>query len=222
MIVERSPGTLEVVLDAVEGERVVPRGHGCVGREDGRASHGSERLVECHAVGDELIDPVQNDEGRVPLVQVPYRRRDSEGAQRAHAADAENNFLLETRLSIAAIQACREIAILGGVFLEPRVEEVEVHAADRELPHVGQNGAIAERDGDDARRAIRLHGLFDGHVGPVEPLVDFLLPSLGRHRLMEVPLGIHESDADKGDPKVAGLLTVVTGENAEAAGVDRE
>ena len=58
---------------------------------------------------DVLADPLQDDEGRVPFVQMEDRRRRSERAQDADAADAENDFLLDAHLAIAAVEARREL-----------------------------------------------------------------------------------------------------------------
>ena len=62
----------------------------------------------------------------------------------------------------------------------------------------------------------------DRRVGPVELLVDFLLPAFRRDALAEVALRIHEADADERHAEVAGFLAVIAGEHAEAAGVDRQ
>ena len=127
---ERAPCPLQVMLDAVERKRIVTGGDGRVGCEDGGAPHGRQRLIEAHALGDVLVDALQDHECGVPFVQMPDSRRDSQRAQRPNAADAEDDFLLQARFAIAAIQARGEIAILRGVFLEPGVEQVQRHASD--------------------------------------------------------------------------------------------
>ena len=70
--------------------------------------------------------------------------------------------------------------------------------------------------------AVGADGRLDRRVGPVQPLVDFLLPAFRRHRLVEVALRIHEADADERHAEVARFLAVIAGEHAEAAGVDRQ
>ena len=103
VIGQRPPGALEVVLDAIEGKCVMAGCHRGMRREDRGLTHRSERIVETHASGDELVNPLQNDKCRVPFVQMPHRRRDAERAQRANAADAEDDFLLQPGLTIAAV-----------------------------------------------------------------------------------------------------------------------
>ncbi len=133
----RSPRPLQVMLDPIERERIVARGDGRVRREDGGGPHAGERFVEAHAFGDVLVDALQDDEPGMALVQVPHGRRDAERADRAHAADAKNDLLLETGFAIAAVETRGEIAILRGVFLESGVEQVKVDAADPDFPDVG-------------------------------------------------------------------------------------
>ena len=52
------------------------------------------------------------------------RRADAQRAQRADAADAEHDLLLQARLAIAAVEPRRELAIRRRVLLEVGVEQV--------------------------------------------------------------------------------------------------
>ena len=147
---------------------------------------------------------------------------DAERLQRAHAADAEDDFLLDAGLAVAAVQPRRQLAVPGRVLFERRVEQIQRDAAEPQAPHRDQHGAIAERHRRDARLAVRRQRRFDRRVGPVEPLVAFFLPAFRGHVLVEVALRIHEADADQRHAEIARLLAVIAGEGAEAAGVDRQ
>src|SRR6266568_4222618 len=57
---------------------------------------------------------------------------------------------------------------------------------------------------------------------PVQVLIYFFLPAFGRDPLVEVPLGIHEPNANERETKIARLLTKVTREHAQAACVNRQ
>ncbi len=58
-------------------------------------------------------------------------------------------------------------------------------------------------------------------LGVVHGVV-LLLPAVGRQRLPEVAVAVEQADADDRHPEVGGRLQVVTGQDAEAAGVVRQ
>ena len=179
-----------------------------------------ERRFERRAVLDLIADALQDDERRVSFVQVPGRRLDAHGLEDADAADAEDDLLLDARLAVASVETRRELAIPRRVLLEIGVEEEEPHAAELHLPDRHEDGAIPERHGDDAGAAVGSDGAFDRRIGPVQTLVDFLLPAFGRHGLMKVALRVHEADADERNPEVARFLAVIAGQHAESARVN--
>ncbi len=222
VLAERPPAAGQVLLDELEGERVVARRHRRVRREDRRLAHFREGRVERDAALQEIPDPLEDDEGGVAFVQVVDGRVRAERAQRAHAADAEHDLLLDAGLAVAAVEARRQLAVPRRVLLEVGVEQVQLHAAHAHAPDRHEHRAIAERDGRHARPAVRRHRRLDRGVGPVQPLVALLLPALRRHALVEVALGIHEADADERHAEVARFLAVVAGEHAQAARVDRQ
>src|SRR4030095_3023198 len=65
-------------------------------------------------------------------------------------------------------------------------------------------------------------GGFDRSFVPVELFIDVFLPPVCLNALMKISLGIHKSDTDQRDAKIAGLLAVVAGEDSKAAGVNRQ
>src|SRR4029078_13183936 len=141
-----------------------------------------------------------------------------ERTQRADAADAEDDLLLNARLAIAAIEPRRQLAVPGRVLFQLGVEQVKLDAAHPHAPPRDEHRSIAERNGRDARLAVRRQRRFDRRVGPVEALVAFFLQALGGDVLVEVALWIHDPDADERHAEVARLLAVIAGQHAEAAG----
>ena len=168
------------------------------------------------------MDALQHHEAGMPFVQVPHRRIEPEGAEGTHAADAEDDLLLDPRLAIAAVQAGRQLTIPGRVLLEIGVEQIEVRVSQLRVPDLHQHRALAERHGNDARLAVRHHRRLDGRVLPPQAAVALFLPALGRDALVEVALRIHEADADEGQSQVACFLAVIAGQHAQAPGVYRE
>ena len=67
----------------------------------------------------------------VSFVEVEHAGVDAERLERAHAADAEDDLLLDARFAIAAVEARRQLAIPRRVLLEVGVEQVQRDAAER-------------------------------------------------------------------------------------------
>ena len=99
--------------------------------------------------------------------------------------------------------------------------EGERHAADLRAPDEG-----ADRDElAHGRRRARRSGASArarAAAGSVGPRVALDLPVVGVERLAEIAAPVEEADADERDAEVARRLQVVAGEDAEAAGVDRQ
>ena len=99
-----APAT-SVAVEAVDAGR-----HRGVRGEHRAGAHRLQRLVEAETVVlDELADALDTEEARVALVGVEHlgRRRAGDlavGADGAHAADAEQQFLLEPVLAPAAVE----------------------------------------------------------------------------------------------------------------------
>ena len=104
---QRAPEAGQVFFDEVKRERIVPGWHRRVRREHRRPSYFVDRFVEGRAALREIADALQDDERGVPLVEVEDRGIGAERLQRAHAADPEDDLLLDARFAIAAVEAGR-------------------------------------------------------------------------------------------------------------------
>ena len=111
---------------------------------------------------------------------------DAHGTQRADAADAEQDLLLEAVLPVAAVEVVGDLTVLVEVGLEIGVEQVEVRAAHLTAPYAGRERAARERHGDRHPVAAGVaHGRY-GQLVEVLRLVGRLLRTLGREPLREV------------------------------------
>ena len=198
-------------------------------REDGRRADGLEGLVEGQAVvADELGDALDAEEAGVALVGVVDLRRRGAGqarpqAQRADAADAEEQLLLEAGVAAAAVERLGDLAGLLVVAGDVGVEQQQGHAADLRLPDVGvQLAAGGQADGDDGGGAVLLAQQRQREAVGVEHRVGLDLPAVAVERLLEVAGLVEEPDADDRHAEVRRGLQVVAGEDAEAAGVLRQ
>ena len=170
----------------------------------------------------EVTNALEHDKACVAFVEVKCRGFDPERPQRAHSANAENDFLLHASLAIASVEASREFAVPGSVFFERGVEEVQRDASDLHPPDGGKDRAVAKRNRGHARPAVGGERLNDWRVGPIQALVAFFLPAVGGNGLVQVALRIHETDADQRHAEVAGFLAVIARKDAEPSGVDRQ
>ena len=91
-------------LELLHGEGVVPRRHRRVGGEHAVRADLVHGVVDGHALGDVLPQPLDHHERRVPLVGVPHRRLDAEGAEHANAAHAQDPLLPEAHVGAAGVE----------------------------------------------------------------------------------------------------------------------
>ena len=195
---ERAPAAGEVLLDQLERERVVPGGHRRVRRED----RGLRRISSSASSNVEPCSISSRIRCRTTNAACPSFRWNTAGStpsalQRAHAADAEDDLLLDARLAIAAVEPRRQLAVPRRVLLEVGVEQIELTRPTR------TRQTATSTDRSPSGTAV-MHGLpsgverrLDRRVRPVEPLVALLLPAFGGDVLVEISLRIHEADADR-------------------------
>ncbi len=210
-----------MLLDQGRREAVVPGGDGGVGREDGHLRHVARRLAVGDAVALHLgADHLDRREGAMPFVQVEDRRVNPQRVEQPDAADAEQQLLADPHAGVAAVEPRGQRAVRLAVLGDVRVEQVERRPADRDLPglRVERAGVRVDREPEPLAAGAR-HRL-DRQHGDVGDRVGLLLPPLAVERLLEVPLGVEDADADERHAQVAGALQVVARQDAEAAGVD--
>ncbi len=212
----------EVLFDERRAEPIVSGWHRRVRREDDLRGDAPQCLPRVDAFDDHaLADEFERGEGAVALVQVEDARRDTKRRQRADAADAKQQLLTDADAIVAAVQARGELAILGLVAFDVRVEQQQGIAADRELPHARGDGSSPRlhRHGDwnavAQRRPHRQRSVVDVEVVLV-------LPAVAVQPLPEISLVVIEPDADERNAEVRGALDVIAGKNAEAARVNGE
>ena len=203
-----SASRADVPLDELLAEDLVPGRHRRVRREDRRAADVLDRLARRHALLHERTQPLDREERRVALVHVEDARLDAERGQRPDAADAEQELLPDAVLAVAAVERVRQPLDL---------EQVERDRADVLAPDRRGDGVAREVDLDGDRLADEPGGL--GVDGLVAPRSAARTPS---RPCGEVAAAVEEADADERDAELGGALQVVAGEDAEAAGVDRQ
>ena len=135
-------------------EAVDAGGHRSVRGEDSAGAHDLDCLGERQAGLDQLADAFERQEPGVTLVGVEDLRVQSERAQRPDAADAEHDLLTNAVLDVAAVQAIGDRGDLGRVGIDRGVEQVQVDAADHDLPDVEPGDVVAQRRPRPARPSV--------------------------------------------------------------------
>ena len=213
----------EVPLHQGRRENVDAGGHGRVDREDraGRAELAGLLEVETILLHEDA-NPLEGQEGAVPLVHVIGPGAHPESIERAQPPHAEDDLLLDTALEVASVELVRDVLYVARVLGQVRIQQDERHAADLRAPELHERRAAGEVDGDAHRLAARIAERLHRHGREIVDRVALLLPSIGAQVLSEVPLLVEDADADERKPQVARGLEMIAREDAETARVDRQ
>ncbi len=138
----------EVVVHHAGIEQIDAGGYGSMGGEDVAGAGSFQGLVEVEAVVAHVeADLFQRQEGGVAFVHVEDGGLEAHGLQGAHAADAEDDFLADAGVDVAAVERIGDVAVLRQhVIGDVGVEQVEGDAADVELPDLDEDVAGGQLD----------------------------------------------------------------------------
>ena len=197
--------------------------HRRVGGEDDVRGDDAQRFVRRQALAlHPLPRELERREGAVAFVQVGDAGRVAERPQRPRAADAEQQLLADAGPLVAAVEPRRQLAVLGRVAFDIRVEQEQRAAPHRHGPYARRDRAGAGLDADGDGAAVLRRRRTDRQRRGVDVEVLLLLAHLVVEALPEVALVVVEADADQRDAEVGGRLDVIAGQDAEAARVDRQ
>ena len=133
-LVDRDPALLEQrscdAPDEVAVEPLVAGRDRRVDREHAVLPDVVPGVVEGHPRGDVLARTLGQQERRVALVQVPDRGRQAQRPDRADAADAQDELLVEPHLASADVQDVGDRPVGVGILGHVRVEEQHRDPAD--------------------------------------------------------------------------------------------
>jgi hypothetical protein len=210
---------VEVAQHELAGERVVARGDRRVRREHRRRRDRLARRSIGQAALDALAHQLDREKRGVALVHVPHRRRETERAQHLDAADAEQHFLLQPHLAVAAVQLVRDRPVRLRVVGDVGVEQEHLDAPDGRAPDLRDDVAGREADVDLDRQAVGVERERDRDVLRARFAVLGHLVAVAVERLVEVALPVQQADRHELEPEVARRLAVIAREHPEAARV---
>ena len=173
----------------------------------------------------EFADALDAEEAGVSLVGVEhFRRRQAgqplEGSQCLHPAHAQQQFLLETLVPAAAIQAVGDVARRFIIARDVGIQQQQWDASDVGPPDVGQQfTAVGKRQHYRCSGSVFFTQECEGESVRVKDGIGLLLPGVAGEGLLEVAGLVEEPDSDQRDTQIGCRLEVVAGQDAEAAGV---
>ncbi len=210
---ERAQGLRrEDPVDQAELEIVVSRRDGRVGREH-------DLLADLVGVVVALLaHELEGQEAGVSLVEVEgLDVHVAQVAQHPQPPDAQDELLTETVAVVPAVEVPAELAVVGMVGFEVRVQEVDgqgVPGGPDDLvdpyPHLDLPSLKVDQDAVGQERQL---------VGgvPLDGLL--LLPVVGVELLDEVALAVEQGDPRHGDAEVGGALQNVAGQDPQPSRV---
>ncbi len=187
---------------------------------------GRNRLQRRLAAEVPLLDlaprPLQYQKGGMTFVDVIDGRMDIHFLKGADTAHAKNNLLLDAGLLVTAVQLMGDVTVLGIVFRKIGVQQQHTHHADLGLPNLDDHFAARKVDLDMGLAAVMAHGRMDGQVVEIGIGIGGDLVAVVVDTLREITLTVEQTDRNEGQAQVGRGLTVVTGQDAQATGIDWE
>ena len=136
----------EVLLDEVGREAIVACRHRRVRGEHHLRGHAPRGFFEADAFGvHAAANELERRERAVPFVEMDDAGRDAERGQRLDPADAEQQLLADADAIVAAVEPGGQLAVLGTVALDVRVEQQQRRAAHGRLPDTRADRPRARR-----------------------------------------------------------------------------
>src|SRR5919204_2445113 len=130
------------------------------------------------------------------LVHVKHVRLDTQRAERFDATNPKHDLLAHAHFEVAAVKLGSNQSILGAIFRNISVEQVEVHPPDAQFPKSGENFAVQNLHRNKKLR-IALPNLADGQVIEILIQVDCFLAAILIDLLPEIAMPIEQTNRNE-------------------------
>ena len=180
-----------------------------------------QRRIEWHAIVEhEHARAVQYGQRGMPFIQMAHIGAQIQGIEQAPAADAEHDLLLQPKLGAAAIELAGDATACGVIRNVIAVEQVQLQAADPDLPGAQPEPVAGHADLQAQPFALRRAHRSDRQLARIVVRVEGLLRALLIDQLAEVALLVEQSHPDHRHPEIARRLELIARDVAQAAGID--
>src|SRR5882762_1700780 len=93
-------------------------------------------------------DAFERQKRRVAFVHVKHIRLDAERGERFDSANPEHDLLTHSHLEVATVKLGSNQSVLGAVFGNIGIEQVDAYSSDAQFPKPGKNFALQNRHRD--------------------------------------------------------------------------
>ena len=220
---DRLPVALEEFIHQVQGEGIVAGRHRGVGGENRVGGDCLQRFGILQVLMfDQVADPFQRQEDRMAFIHVPGHRFDAQLLQHQHPAHAQQNFLGDAHLLIAAVEAGRKHARFRGVFRHVGIQQVGGNTSHLGDPNPQGDIAVADRHDHRQGLALGIQDLTERQLFRVVGNVERDLIAVGIDLLGEVGLVIEEAHPHHRQAEVAGRFDMISRQHPQPPGIDRK
>ena len=143
-------------------------------------------------------------------------------AEQPDPADAEQEFLHDAGRAVAAVNAPGQVAVELLILRPVAVEQVDGTTADVDAPGLEVDAGQVDLHAADHRIPDVVQHRFERQCLGIEEGVVLGLPIVLVDRLLKVALAVEEADADESKPQIACGTGVVSSQDSQASGRDRE
>ena len=211
----------EVLLHQRWSKEVEARGNSRVGGKEISGAGGRQRDNE--GISGRLHEApcaLQQNEGRVPFVEMTDLRLDPERIKQTPATHPEHDLLLQAQLRAASIQLACDAPVNWKVCRIIRIQQIQLPSANLDLPGAQPDGGAGQRYLYAQPLAIGLENRRDRQLPGVVVGVQGLLGTIAVDHLAKIPMLVQQSDAHHRHAKIAGRFELVAGDIPEPARID--
>ena len=203
-------------------ELIVTGGDGRMGRKHRPGAHGLQgRFKRQVRALSQFAKALDQGKRAMALVQMQHRGVHPHRPQRAHPADAQQDFLPDSHVGVTLVQLGRELAILGCVTGNIGVQQQDRTASHVHPPEPCLHPPVGNRNADGQRRPIRRRQHGDRLAVKVRLGMQFLLTAGWIDGLPEVSLAVQHPHRHQRHAQVARGFHMIARQHAQTARIQR-
>ena len=157
---------LEMFADQADVETVEPGGHRGVGGEDVVGARGVQRFFEAQTLlRHQNANSLDGQKRRMPFVHVKDGGAEAQRLERAQAADAQHDLLLDALVIVAAVQLVGDLAMLRRAFCGMLLSRRYSFTRPTSIRHTFRNTSTPLRSTLTSSSPLPSAGRFTGVIG---------------------------------------------------------